>query len=196
MTSALMHGASYSLIFLLSLYLQYIHGMSATATGQLMMIQALSIAIVAPLAGRLADSCEPGLVASCGCLLAILGFAVLQWVGFDSPIYLVPIGLLIIGLGFGLFSTPNNSSAMGAVPEDRLGVAASLLGLARVTGNMLGTAVLLLMMQRYIGDQNIEEAQFPALLVVTKISMAFSLLLAIGGAYFSFNRNKQATMNT
>jgi len=192
LTSIMMYGANYSLIFLLSLYLQYIQGMSATDTGQLMMLQALTMAIVAPIAGRLSDRYEPRLVASLGCAVVAAGLGILQWIDFVIPGFLVPTALVTIGLGFGLFSTPNTSAAMGAVPEDRLGVASALLGLARVLGNMLGTALLLLMMHLYIGDAKIDVSQYPALLTVTKISLAFSLMLAVCGSYISLSRGKVA----
>jgi hypothetical protein len=49
--------------------------------------------------------------------------------------------LMIVGLGQGLFSSPNSSSILGSVPRSRLGIASGTLGLMRADGQMLGIAV-------------------------------------------------------
>ncbi len=49
---------------------------------------------------------------------------------------------LLVGLGFGIFQSPNNSTVMGAAPKGRLGVASSLVTITRITGWITGIAVL------------------------------------------------------
>ncbi len=190
LASILMYGANYPLIFLLSLYLQFVRGMSAIDAGKLMLLQALTMAIVAPIAGRLSDLYQPRVIASIGCMLVTIGFGFLQWLSFDTPIFMVGIALVVLGIGHGLFSTPNNTAAMGAVAEERLGIASSLVSLSRVLGNMLGTAVLLLLMALYIGAEQIGVEQYPALLSVIKVSLVCSLLFSVIGAACSLARGK------
>ena len=190
LASILMYGANYPLIFLLSLYLQFVRGMTAIEAGKLMLLQALTMAIVAPIAGRLSDRHHAPLIASGGCIVVAVGFGILQWLSFDTPVYVVCVALVVLGIGHGLFSTPNNSAAMGAVAEERLGIASSLLSLSRVIGNMLGTAVLLLLMTLYIGAEQIEVEHYPALLSVIKVSLVCSLLFSIFGAVCSLARGK------
>lgn len=48
---------------------------------------------------------------------------------------------MLIGLGNGAFQTPNNSSIMGSVPEDRRGIASGMLATMRNIGMVLGTAI-------------------------------------------------------
>jgi EmrB/QacA subfamily drug resistance transporter len=188
LASILMYAASYPLVFLLSLYLQYLQGMSSTSAGQLMVLQAVVMVFVAPVSGRLSDRLPAATIASAGCVFAACGYLILQWIDYDSSAYLIGCALLVLGLGFGLFSTPNNNAALGAVHEDKMGIATALLSLSRVLGNMLGTAVVVLLVTLYIGEAKIEPEQYPALLIVIKISMGCSLCFALLAACFSFSR--------
>ncbi len=49
---------------------------------------------------------------------------------------------LPIGVGIGIFQTPNNSAVMGSVPQHRLGVTSGMLTITRITGQIAGIAVL------------------------------------------------------
>ena len=59
-----------------------------------------------------------------------------QGIGFS--LILAPIGL-----GMGIFQSPNNSAIMGSVPPDQLGVAGGMLGLNRLLGQVAGFAILI-----------------------------------------------------
>ncbi|MBY4678588.1 MFS transporter [Marinobacterium arenosum] len=188
MASLFMYGANYPILFLLSLYLQYIQGMSPGESGQLILIQALIMAALAPLAGRLSDRYEPRLIATAGCLLFGAGFATLFWLRQDSGLSHVVAGLVLLGIGFGLFSTPNNNAALGSVPKERLSIASALLNLARTLGNMFGMAVVVLLFNQLIGDRTIEPSQYPALLTVTRLALALACGYTLIAAYNSFRR--------
>ena len=187
--SVVMYAANYPLIFIISLYLQFIKGMSASDAGQLMLIQAAMMAIVAPIAGRLSDRYEPRMLASFGCLMVAIGFGLLQMLGLDSSNTIIFVALAIIGLGFGFFSTPNNNAAIGSVRLERLGIASAVLTFSRVAGNMLGTGLLVFLMNFLIGQQTIVPALYPTLLLAIKIALGSSLFFAIIGSYFSFKRD-------
>ena len=74
------------------------------------------------------------------------------------------VSLLFLGVGFGLFSTPNNSAALGAVSKERLGMASALLTMSRLMGQMLGTAIVTLLMSLMIGATKITPDQYDSLL--------------------------------
>ena len=80
-TSLLMYASVYPLTFLLSLYLQYVKDFSPAHAGQIILLQALSMAIMAPLAGRLSDRVQPRIIASLGCAIVALGFIILSQIG-------------------------------------------------------------------------------------------------------------------
>lgn len=185
LASMFVYAASYPLYFLLSLYLQYIQKLSASDAGKIMVVQAVLMVFVAPIAGRLSDRVQPTLVAAIGCVFIGIGFIVFQFLGETTPIILIITAMALMGLGFGLFATPNTNSALSVVREQRLGMASSLLSLSVMMGNMLGTAIAVTLMTLYIGANQMEPSQFPALLEVINLSMIFSLLFAVLGGYYS-----------
>lgn len=185
LVAMLMYGGIYQLVFLLSLYLQFIKGMSPSAAGRLMVLQALMMTIVAPVAGRLSDRHRTDKIASLGCLIVAAGFVPLCFLDYQTSIYWIAAAMLMVGLGFGLFSTPNNNAALGAVPESSLGIASAIMNLARVLGNMVGTAAVLFLVSSLVGQAQIQPEQYDALLKVIHYSMILSLILTLAGAALS-----------
>ncbi|WP_421861907.1 MFS transporter [Motiliproteus sp.] len=186
--SLFMYGANFPIVFLLSLYLQYIQSMSPSEAGQLILIETLVMMVLAPLAGRLSDRFEARIISTLGCLCFAFGFGLLIWLQMDTSKLFIVIALAILGLGFGLFSTPNNSAVMGAVPRSRMGIASAMLSLSRTLGNLVGTALVMMLISWSIGEVAIEPEQYPQLLWVVKTSLALSGLAALAACYYSFTR--------
>jgi DHA2 family multidrug resistance protein-like MFS transporter len=115
-------------------------GFSAVQTGLLMTPWPLAIAVIAPIAGRLADRHHAGLLGALGMLLLAAGLALLAFV----PAGVGPAGLAwrmaLCGLGFGLFQPPNNRTLLSAAPRARSGAAGGMLSTARLLGQSLGAA--------------------------------------------------------
>lgn len=189
-SSFLMYSANYPLQFMLSLYLQYIQVLSPSEAGQLMLLQALVMVVVAPLSGRLSDWLEPRIPATLGCVLFAGGFISLSLLDTDSSLTQVGAALLVMGLGFGLFSSPNNNAAMSSVAAERLGIASSLLNISRSMGNMLGMAVVVFLFNLLIGNARIEPQQYPALMSALKIAFLVCAGYALVAAFTSWNRGR------
>jgi EmrB/QacA subfamily drug resistance transporter len=190
MASFMMYAAHYPVLFLLSLYLQYLQGLSPSEAGQLILLQALIMAVLAPIAGRLSDHYEPRLIATVGCLFFASGFAVLIFLESDSSLNHVIVSLSLLGIGFGLFSTPNNNAALGSVPKERLSIASALLNLSRTSGNMFSMAIIMLLMSQLLDSDQIRPERYPDLLVVVKLGFASACLYSVLAAWFSYSRGK------
>jgi EmrB/QacA subfamily drug resistance transporter len=182
------YASNYPMVFLLSLYLQYIQGLSPSVSGQLIVLQVLTMAIISPFSGRLSDHYEPRILATAGCLIMSCGFLLLQQLDMDTSLYLVAGASITLGIGFGLFTTPNNNAAMTAVDRTRLSMGSALLNLSRVLGNVLGTAMVLVVMAIVIGNSQISPDQYPALMTVIRWALAWSFLCTLAGAWFSYAR--------
>lgn len=192
--SIMVYASNYGLIFLLSLYLQYNRGMTPIQAGQVLMVQAVVMTLLAPLAGRLSDRYRPRLLATLGCLAMVAGLALLVLtVGPTTPIWLIVICLMAFGVGFGMFSTPNSNSVLGSVPPERLGMSSALLNLSRLLGQMLGTAVTTLLMSIMIGQAKITPEHYADLMEVVRWAVGLSLVFALAAAYFSKERPVAAT---
>jgi EmrB/QacA subfamily drug resistance transporter len=182
------YWSNYPFVFLFSLYLQFIREMTPSEAGQILMLQPITMAIIAPIAGRLSDQFEPRIIATAGTLVMACAFLMLQTLNYDTTIILLCIAMITQGLGFGLFTTPNNNAALSSMDKTRLGIASAMLNLARVGGNMIGTGMVLLLVALFIGRVKIEPNQYPALMTVVSVALGVSLFLTISGSYFSYSR--------
>lgn len=190
-TSFLMYGSNFAIIFLLSLYLQYIRGFSPAEAGQILLLQALLMAIVAPIAGKLADRFQPRIIATLGCIIVTVGFIFLIQINLETSAAYIGASLSLIGIGFGLFSTPNNSAIMGAVSEQEVGVASASMNLSRTIGNLVGMSLVNLMMHHYIGDATFTPAQNPALMSTVFLALSMSLSFVLVACVLSAMRGRQ-----
>lgn len=188
MAAVFMYSANYGLMFLLGLYLQYNRGLSPADAGKMLMLQAVVMAVVAPVAGRLSDRYPPRNLATIGCLFAAFGTFMMFFVGQDRSLIYIGSALMMLGLGFGLFSTPNSNSIFGSVAETKLGIVSALLNLARMMGQMIGMAIITLLISLLIGKTKINPEQFEALFMVLRWTLGLSFSFALAAAYFSNSR--------
>lgn len=187
------YASNFPLIFLFSLYLQFIKNLSPTETGKIIILQAVMMAILAPIAGKLSDLFEPRIIATLGCLIMSSAFGALMAIDADTSLYFFSGCLICLGIGFGMFTTPNNNAALSSVEKDKLSIASALLNLSRTMGNMVGTAMMLLLVAVIIGDAKIEPSQYNSLLQVIRLALGLSCLYTICGAYFSYTRGNIRT---
>ena len=188
MASICTYASNYPLIFLISLYLQFNQGLSPHDAGQIMVLQAITMAILAPIAGRLSDRFEPRIIATTGCLIMACAFGLLDQIDSDTSLYYIAACLMTLGFGFGLFTTPNNNAALSSVDRERLGIATALLNLSRVIGNMTGIAMVMILVSLIIGHAELKPEQYPALLITIRWALALSCIYTIAGAWFSYTR--------
>jgi EmrB/QacA subfamily drug resistance transporter len=117
------YSATFAIGFLLSLYLQVVRGYSSQTAGFILLAQPLVMASLSPMAGRLSDRLDARRVASLGMGICALSLFLLVFVKLDtSPVWLV-LNLLLTGLGFSLFTSPNTNAIMGSVAISQYGVA-------------------------------------------------------------------------
>ena len=123
------------------LFLQLALGLDPFRAGLLMTPTPLMLALLSPVAGRLSERMSPRLLSALG--LAIMGVSLIG-VGFlrlGATQTEIIARLAFLGLGVGLYQTPNNHSLMSSIPENRLGVASSFISMIRSVGQSVGTAV-------------------------------------------------------
>ncbi len=182
------YSATFAVGFLLSLYLQYVKGLSPQMAGLLLMAQPIVMTLVAPLAGHLSDSIEPRWIASLGMGLTALGlFTLLTIDAHTSTLHLI-ISLMILGSGFGLFSSPNTNAIMGAVERRQLGVASAMVGTMRLVGQMLSMGVATLIIAVQIGHTPIHNENLPDFLKGMHLLLLIFAMLSLLGILASLAR--------
>jgi DHA2 family multidrug resistance protein-like MFS transporter len=136
----------------LPFYLQHSLGQDTLMTGLYMTPWPLTVALAAPVAGRLADRVPTAWLCAAGgaCLAAGLAAAAL-WPLQRGPLPLVPLTMLC-GLGFGLFQVPNNRNMFLSAPRERSAAAGGLQGSARLAGQTAGGVVMSLLFSAASAD--------------------------------------------
>lgn len=152
---------SYLLLFftiiLMPFYLDHVLGYSAVKTGLMMTPIPLALALVAPLSGWLSDRIGPVALTCGGMTVMGLGLAGLAKLSLQSSQTEIVLKLFFFGTGIALFNSPNNSSLLGSVSKDRLGVVGGLLATMRNVGMLLGialsVAIFTMTLQNYLAVQ-------------------------------------------
>ncbi|MFT7472250.1 MAG: EmrB/QacA subfamily drug resistance transporter [Kiritimatiellia bacterium] len=177
LASLIMYSATFMNVVLLSLYLQYLKGLTPTAAGLIMMIQPLTMAIFSPLMGKLSDSTEPRILSSAGMTITAVGLVLLAMLNSDSQTSSIVIALVVTGLGFSLFSSPNVNAIMSSVSRKHLGSAAAAVSTTRILGQLSSMVLVTLVMAINFGAAQIEPSSYSEL--EKTISFSFYLAAAI-----------------
>lgn len=137
--------AAYTLAFLvLPFYFQSALHRDQVQTGLLMTPWPLAIALIAPMAGRLADRVPAALLGGIGLLVMALGLFTLTTMSAESTTLEIVWRVVLCGLGFGLFQAPNSRTMLGTAPRDRAGAASGMQATARLIGQTGGATLVAL----------------------------------------------------
>ena len=188
-TAALIHyAATFAVTFLLSLYLQYIKGMSTQAAGILLVVQPVCMAVFSPLAGKVSDWVEPGKIASGGMAMTAIGLAALVMVDAGTHLYVIAGILVMLGIGFALFSSPNMNAIMSAVTPRYYGTAAGTVSTMRLIGQMISMALVTVIFSVLIGRSVISPDNYEQFLNSMHYCLIIFTMLCTVGIAFSLYR--------
>lgn len=127
---------------LMPFYLQNIQGYDTQQVGLLLAPVPIALGVAAPIAGVLSDRMGTRVITIVGLLVMLVGFYCLMSLDEQTTILGYVLRFLPVGLGMGIFQSPNNSAIMGSVPPAQLGVASGLLAMTRTLGQTVGIAAL------------------------------------------------------
>ncbi|MCX8174052.1 MAG: MFS transporter [Thermoplasmata archaeon] len=182
------YAATAGVGFLMSLYLQYGKGLSPQSAGFIIVSQAIVMTAVAPVAGRLSDRVEPRLISSAGMGLTFLALLLLSLVEVSTPLLLVVPALVMLGVGLGLFSSPNANAIMSSVEKKEYGVASATIATMRIIGQMSSLAITMLAVAIFIGKVEITAARIPNLIIAMKTVLLIFAGLCFFGILASLKR--------
>jgi EmrB/QacA subfamily drug resistance transporter len=130
------------LLLLAPFYLTDVVGLSPSEIGLVLGAIPITMGIIAPLSGSLSDRIGTRSVTVTGLAIMTAGYVLAAGLLDGVALLGIIVVGLIIGLGMGVFQSPNNSAILGSVPPDRLGVTSGVLAISRMTGTVTGIAVL------------------------------------------------------
>jgi len=184
------YATTFAITFMLSLYLQYIKGLSPRDAGMLLVIQPLVMAAIASWSGRMSDKKDPRILASAGMAVIALGLAMLVPIGMNTSVSYIGVVLVILGFGFGLFSSPNTNAIMGSVEKRYAGLASGTVATMRLVGQMLSMGIATMMIHIFIGTSTINPSNYKQFILSSAITFSVFVALSALGIWASLARGK------
>jgi EmrB/QacA subfamily drug resistance transporter len=142
--AAFINGLSrFALLFIFVFYFQGVMGDTPVMAGIKLAPMAIGMLVSSPLAGIWADRHGSRLLAALGMLVSALALAGMTTLGQASPYWQSTLWLGLVGIGSGMFNSPNTAAMMGTVPANRRGVAAGVRTMLQNTGAVISIAFVL-----------------------------------------------------
>jgi DHA2 family multidrug resistance protein-like MFS transporter len=151
-------------------------GRTHLQAGLLITAWPVTIVLVAPVAGRLITRFRPGLLAGIGLAILAVGMTLLATMPHHASGLEIACRLVLCGLGFGLFQSPNNHTIVTTPPLRRAGAASGMLGTARLTGQSLGAVIVGVIFSTAGARDGGAEIAFAAAALLAALAAVFSLL--------------------
>lgn len=192
------YSATAAVGFLLSLHLQVLMGFDSRTAGLILLSQPVIMALLSPFAGMLSDHVEPRIVSSLGMALTTLGLLFLIFISLHTPIWFIVIDLMLLGMGFALFSSPNSNAVMASVEKRFYGVASSTLGTMRLTGQAVSMAIVTLIIALFIGNVELSPVYADAIIKSMNVLFIIFTVICFGGIFASLARgniNENSSVN-
>jgi EmrB/QacA subfamily drug resistance transporter len=133
--------ALFTVSFIMPFYLEELRSLPADQAGLLLTPFPLTIVVIAPFSGSLADRIGSRWLAATGLTMACIGLFLLSQLNAQSSLWDVIWRLIFTGAGQAIFQSPNNSALMGAAPRHQQGVAGGFLATSRVMGQSISVAL-------------------------------------------------------
>lgn len=131
------------LLLILPFYLSDVLGYEARGVGLLLAAIPVTLGVTSPLSGTLSDRYGTRPVTVYGLAITAIGYVVAAaLLDVDTPAWQFVLAGAIFGIGIGVFQSPNNSAILGEVPPERLGITSGMLTINRISGSIVGIAVL------------------------------------------------------
>lgn len=122
-------------------------GYSPVDTGLIMTAWPFVIMFVAPLAGAMVNKVHPGILGGIGLMTMSAGAFLLSFLSGEPSAWDIALRLVLCGVGFGLFQSPNNHILLSSAPAHRNGSASGMLATARLVGQTTGAALVALLFE-------------------------------------------------
>lgn len=182
------YAATFVIAYLMSIYLHIVKGLDADITGIILICQPALQAVISPIAGRLSDKHSPYAMASCGMACCAGSLFMLAFVNEETAFPYIIAALLLVGTGFGIFSSPNANIIMSSVENSEYSMASAMQSTARTLGQVISMAIITIIMTVVIGNKAIEDATHDEIVFDMHISFTVFACICVAGIFISLKR--------
>ncbi len=166
-------------IFIGPFYFQGVMGYNPLQTGIILMFVPISMMFAAPLAGKLYDKYHWKYAAGFGALISAAAFILLGYGYLMKNLTLILLSLLIWGVGYGLFTSPNTSEALVALPLEKTAIASSVATTARSLGGAIGVSFATVLYV-LIGFKS---TNFEPIHSVSSLTISIAMIMIVAGIF-------------
>lgn len=179
-THAIYYCSIFAIPLALSLYLQYVRGLSPQDAGFVLLAQPLLQVFFSPFAGRLSQRVQPRVIVTGGIGIAFIGLLMLTLSANSSGLPLIIVSLGLMGFGHAFFAAPNTNAIISFMDRRDYGIASAIESTSRNIGIAFGTGIIMLLFALYMGSAQITPTNYPAFISAVDASyMIFSALCFI-----------------
>ncbi len=185
------YAATFAIIFMLSIYLQYVRGLDAKTAGLILISQAVMQMIVSIIVGRMAsNTIKSAALSTKGMMIIILGLIGFVFISATTPFYFIVCLLMILGIGFGIFAAPNTNVIMSSVDRRYYGLASGTTGTVRLIGQSFSMGIAGMVISLKMGTSQVVPKLFPDFIVSMKIIFLISILCCVIGTLASYSSRR------
>ena len=152
------------------------------------------MAIVSPISGRISDKVIPQIIAAIGMVLVTIAMFIFIFID-TVPFYAIIVAMILQGVGFGLFSSPNNNVIMSSVDKKYAATASASLSTVRTVGQSFSLGLLSLIFAFIMGNVPIVPANYPLLIESSQVTMIISTILCLIAVVLSLSGFKHAKVD-
>ncbi|MGI6008967.1 MAG: MFS transporter [Methanomethylophilus sp.] len=194
------YGASYSVMFFLSLYLQSIGEMTATEAGLFLLVQpAIQVLLTAKM-GEVYDGMEDKrILPTLGMAMMAVGISLFLFLGTDFSMWYILLIMIVIGSAMGVFSSPNTTAIMSSAPDRFRGEASGVVAVMRQSGMMVSMGIAMACISIIMGSaDNLTPDRWGEFVDTIHVVFTICLVMCLVGTVLSWFRGKtdEDTLNS
>jgi len=188
------YASSYAISFFAVLYLQDVNGWSPSKTGMLLLIQPVIQAVFTPLMGRLSDRGAGRMLPTVGMAILCIGLAVILIFPTEVNMHIIVIALILLGVGYAMFSAPNTNVVMSSVGTKLYSEAAATLSMMRQAGMLLSMGIASACIALTLGNTAHISENVPAFMDAMRAAILIFVGLSVVGTLLSWFRGNSEEM--
>lgn len=185
-------AAVFAVSYTMAIYLQNVKGLDAAVAGLILIAQPLAQVVLAPVSGRLSDRFAPAAIATVGVALCTCSLGMLLTLTADTPLWFIVTALVVLGIGLGAFSAPNNNAILSCVDRSHYSEANATVSTMRGIGQTASLAFASLMLSSSLGSTIFSESDPQVLTAAIAQIMFVCFVLSVLTIAASLVRNKRA----
>lgn len=189
------YAATFAVTYLISIYLQVVMEFPSQKAGMVLIAMPLMQALLSTKSGKLSDTIAPYKLASIGMACCVVGLGLFATIGKSTGLGFIIISLLVMGIGFGLFSSPNTNSIMSRVSKADYAVANSIVSTMRNVGQSFSMAVVNIIVSIKLGESALSQASPDDIIGTLRICFIVFLCLCVIGTFISLKRGGKNANN-